>query len=98
MLPNAFARHLGARVWLNSPIIAITNGESGVTIRYRQQNEEKEIEADYYVNCIPLPVLVESPVTQPYRPIDNMSIAILPMIHISGLFFRRALNFGKKMA
>ena len=61
MLPNAFAKRLGPRVWLNSPILAIKNGESGVTVTYRQQKEEIEIEADYFVNCIPLPVFNKIP-------------------------------------
>jgi len=63
MLPNAFAKRLGHRVWLNSPIVSINNGESSVAIRYKQQKEEKEIEADFFVNCIPLPVFNNIPVT-----------------------------------
>ncbi len=62
MLPNAFAKRLGSRVWLNSPIVSIKNNESGVTITYKQQNEEKEMSADYYVNCIPLPTFKNIPV------------------------------------
>lgn len=73
MLPNAFAKRLGPRVWLNSPIILIKNGESGVTIKYRQQKEDKEIEADYYVNCIPLPVFSRIPVA-PALPEDRQYI------------------------
>ncbi len=62
MLPNAFAKSLGARVWLNCPIVSIKNGEAGVTITYKQQNEEKEMSADYFVNCIPLPTFKNIPV------------------------------------
>ncbi len=57
MLPNAFALRLGERVWLNSPIVSIKNSENGVTITCKQQNELKEMSADFFVNCIPLPVL-----------------------------------------
>jgi monoamine oxidase len=55
MLPNAFAKRLGNRVWLSCPILSIKQGESGVTVTYKQYNEEKKISADYFVNCIPLP-------------------------------------------
>ena len=55
MLPNAFAKRLGPRVWLDKPITSIQNGDNGVKIKYRDNNETKEIEADYFVNCIPLP-------------------------------------------
>ena len=54
MLPNSFAKKLGGRVWLNCPITSIIHNDSGVTIKYKQHNEEKEISGDYYVNCIPL--------------------------------------------
>ena len=62
-LPDAFAKQLGDRVKLNSPIIAIQNGDREVTVRYRQLNEEKEIKADYLVNCIPLPTFKKIIVT-----------------------------------
>jgi len=63
MLPNAFAMRLGERVWLNSPIVSIKNGETGVSITFNQQNEQKEISADFFVNCIPLPALKNIPIT-----------------------------------
>ncbi|WP_239985759.1 MULTISPECIES: flavin monoamine oxidase family protein [Arenibacter] len=62
MLPNAFAKKLGSRVWLNCPISAITNGETGVTVTYERQKEVKEITGDYFVNCIPLPTLKNIPI------------------------------------
>jgi monoamine oxidase len=55
MLPNAFAKKLGARVWLSSPITSIKNGDTGVTVTYKYHNEEKQLSGDYFVNCIPLP-------------------------------------------
>ena len=63
MLPNAFAKRLGSRVWLNCPITSITNGETGVRVTYERQKEVKEISADYFVNCIPLPALKNIPIT-----------------------------------
>jgi monoamine oxidase len=57
MLPNAFAKRLGSRVWLNCPITSIANSEAGVSIGYKQHNEQKEMAADFFVNCIPLPAL-----------------------------------------
>ncbi len=54
-LPNAFAKILGERVKLNSPIVKIVHGESGVTVSYRQFGEEHEESADFLANCIPPP-------------------------------------------
>jgi monoamine oxidase len=77
MLPNAFAKRLGPRVWLNSPITSIHHGDTGVTISYKQNNEQKEMSADFFVNCIPLPALKNIPVTPSFPPerqyiIDNV--------------------------
>lgn len=63
MLPNAFAKKLGKRVWLNSPIVALKNSDVGVTVTYKKLNEELQLSADYFVNCIPLPAFRNIPVT-----------------------------------
>ncbi|CAN5494996.1 FAD-dependent oxidoreductase [soil metagenome] len=73
MLPNAFAKKLGERVWLNSPIVAIKNGNAGVTVTYKSHGEEKKMEADYFVNCIPLPAFKNIPI-QPVMPPEKQYI------------------------
>ena len=64
-LPDAFAKRLGPRVWLNCQIKHIKHDSSGVSITYQQQGEGFTLEADYYVNCIPLPTLKNIPVEPP---------------------------------
>jgi monoamine oxidase len=78
MLPNAFAKRLGSRVWLNCPITSIKHGDTGVTIAYKQNNEQKEMSADFFVNCIPPPALKNIPIQPPLPPerqyiIDNIA-------------------------
>ncbi len=73
MLPNAFAKRLGTKVWLDCSITAINNGETGVRVTYKQQKEVKEISGDYFVNCIPLPTLKNIPI-QPALPDKNQYI------------------------
>ena len=78
MLPNAFAKKLGERVWLNCPIVSITHNQTSVTVRYRQYNEQQQMTADYLVNCIPLPAFKNIPVAPAFPPekqyvIDNLS-------------------------
>lgn len=78
MLPNAFAKRLGSRVWLNSSITSINHGDTGVTVSYKQNNEEKKMQADYYVNCIPPPAFKNIPVTPAFPPdkqyvLDNIT-------------------------
>lgn len=73
-LPDAFAKRLGSRVWLNSPILSIKQGETGVTVTYNHYNqEEKEMSADYFVNCIPLPAFRNIPI-QPAMPPEKQYI------------------------
>jgi len=62
MLPNAFAARLGKRVWLNCPVQSISQDEKSVTVTYKQRQEQKEMTADYFVNCIPLPAFRNIPV------------------------------------
>lgn len=68
MLPNAFATRLGSRVWLDCPIQSIKHGDTGVTIAYKQHNEQKEMSADFFVNCIPLPAFKNIPIQPPLPP------------------------------
>jgi monoamine oxidase len=73
MLPNAFAKRLGDRVWLSSPILSIKHGATSVTVTYKQYNEEKKMDADYFVNCIPLPAFRNIPV-EPAMPAEKRYI------------------------
>ena len=77
-LPNAFARHLGDRVKLSCPIVAIRHGETGVTVTYKEFGEEKEMSADFLANCIPLPAFRKIPISPAFPPekqyvIDNVT-------------------------
>ena len=68
MLPNAFARRLGHRVWLNCPVQSIRHDEKSVTVTYKHQQEQKEMTADFFVNCIPLPAFRNIPVQPAWTP------------------------------
>jgi monoamine oxidase len=62
-LPNAFAKRLGERVKLSCPISSIRHGDNGVSVTYKEFGEEKEVAADFFANCIPLPAFKSIPVT-----------------------------------
>lgn len=62
-LPNAFAKKLGTRVKLGTPILAINHGQTGVTVTYKEYGEEKKESADFLANCIPLPAFRKIPIT-----------------------------------
>ncbi len=55
-LPIAFAKKLGEKLKLNHAVTAIKHNANGVTVSYKPfgEDEEKEMNADYLVNCITL--------------------------------------------
>ena len=69
-LPNAFAKRLGDKVKLAHPIQAINRTDTGVTVKYKAFGfeEVREMSADYLVNCIPLSVFRNIPLTPGLSP------------------------------
>ncbi|MBI3882342.1 MAG: FAD-dependent oxidoreductase [Verrucomicrobia bacterium] len=61
-LTDAFATRLGTRVRLGRPIKRIEHSASGVTVHYREHEDDKSIAAEHLVNAIPLPVFKNIPV------------------------------------
>jgi len=64
-LPIAFAGRLGSRLKLAHPITAIRQHADGVTVSYREygHDEERTLDADFFVSCISLAVFRNIPVT-----------------------------------
>jgi monoamine oxidase len=63
VLPDTFARHLGSRVKLNSPVRAIQHGDSGVTVEYGNPSQPQKISGDYLVCCMSAVMLRRIPIT-----------------------------------
>ena len=63
LMTDAFAARLGNRVHLGCPVLRIEHGNSGVTVTYREFEQERKIEADYAVSCVSAVVLRQIPVT-----------------------------------
>jgi monoamine oxidase len=84
-LSTAFAKRLGARVKLAHPITAIQQRDKGVTVSYREYgyDEDKTLDADFFVNCITLTVSRNIPITPPLSPakqyvVDNLTYTSHP--------------------
>ena len=95
-LPNAFARHLGDRVKLNCPILAIRHGETGVTVTYKEFEEEKEMSADFLANCIPLPAFRKIPVSPAFPPEKQFVIDNVAYDSYSRLVFQARSKFWEE--
>ena len=69
-ITNSFAGKLGSRVKLGSPVLAITHSATAVSVTYKEYgyDEEKQLNADFLVNCISFPVFKNIPVTPALSP------------------------------
>jgi monoamine oxidase len=84
-LPIAFAKKLGSRVKLNSPVTGIKHSSTGVAVTYKAfgADAEKEMSADALVNCITLPIFKNIPIAPALSPekqymVDNMAYSSHP--------------------
>lgn len=84
-LPIAFAKKLGDKLKLNHPVTSIKHDLNSVTVAYKPfgRDEEREMTADFLVNCIALPVFRNIPVTPSLSPekqyvVDNLSYSSHP--------------------
>ena len=84
-MTNAFAKKLGNRLQLGSPVISIKQSPQSVTVNYRQYGyeEEKQITADFLVNAISMPVfkkIAVSPAlsTEKQYVVDNLAYTSHP--------------------
>ncbi|MGB8703601.1 MAG: FAD-dependent oxidoreductase, partial [Gillisia sp.] len=84
-LPKAFAKQLGDRIKFSHRIKSIRQNEKGISVAYTAYGfeEEKIMEADYFVNAISLPVFRNIPVIPPLSPekqyvVDNLKFSSHP--------------------
>ncbi len=84
-MTKAFASRLGSSLKLNHPVTAIRHNPTGVVVTYTPYGREPQadIEADYLVNCITLPVFRNIPITPALSApkqyvLDNLSYSSHP--------------------
>ncbi len=93
MLPDAFAKQLGKRVWLNTPIEAIEQRAEGVSVHYKQYGKSQQMTADFLVNCIPPPAFKNIPVTPPLPPEKDYIIKNLTYDSYQRFVFQASSKF-----
>lgn len=52
VMTTEFSKRLGPRVRLNCKVMTIEHGQTGVTVKYRESEEEKTMSADFLVCCL----------------------------------------------
>ncbi len=78
LLPETFAKRLGDRLKLNSPVTAIHHGQMGVTVEYGSGASPNKISADYLVCAMSAIMLRQIPVTPAFPEPKRWAIAAVP--------------------
>jgi monoamine oxidase len=95
-LTDTFAKRLGARVILQSPITAIEHGQTGVRVSCRQNGETRRLEADYLVSAISARMLTRIPVTPEWPAARSYAIANVPYYHDTRVIFQSRSRFWER--
>lgn len=96
VLPNEFARRLGARVRLDCQILSVDHGDKGVTVTYREFGEEKVMSADFLANCLPVPALRNVTFNPDLPPEKQFIINEVDYVQTSRIVFQARSEFWKE--
>ena len=78
LLPDTFARKLGERVRLGSPLKSIRHGDSGITVQYTEFGQPKEMEAQYLVCAMSAVMLRQIPVKPGWPDAKRWAVENMP--------------------
>ena len=96
LLPETFAKKLGERVRLGSPVTGIQHGDSGVTVGYREFGEQKQISGDYLVCCMSAVMLRQVPVTPAFPDAKRWAIENCPYYTATRPVFQSRTKFWRE--
>jgi monoamine oxidase len=95
-LPETFARKLGERVRLGCPVTGIEHGSERVTVRYREADGERRMEAEYLVCCMSAVMLRQIPVSPAWPEAKRWAIASMPYYTATRPVFQSRTKFWKE--
>lgn len=78
LLPETFARKLGDRVRLNSPLRSIRHSQKGVSVECGERGAAHTVEADYLVCCMSAVMLRQIPVRPTFDERKRWAIQSMP--------------------
>ena len=96
LLPETFAKHLGNRVKLNSPVMAIRHGDKGVAVEYGSASARKKIEGDYLVCAMSAVMLRQIPVTPAFPEPKRWAVANVPYYSATRPIFLSRTKFWRE--
>jgi monoamine oxidase len=95
-LTDAFAKRLGDRVRLESPVTRIEHGASGVRVSYRERGETRRLEADHLVSAISAVMLRAIPVSPAWPVAKAFALGNVPYYFDSRVIFQTRSKFWAK--
>jgi monoamine oxidase len=95
LLPETFARHLGARVQLNAPLRSIRHSASAVTVEYGAQGATQRMEAGYLVCCMSAVMLRQIPITPALPEAKRWAVANVPYYSAMRPIFLSSTKFWR---
>lgn len=95
-LTDTFARRLGDRVRLSSPVTAIEHGQTGVRLSCRDGDATVRYEADYLVCAMSARMLRLLPVTPAWPEARAYAIANVPYYHDTRVIFQSRSRFWER--
>lgn len=95
-LTDRFASKLDERLRLGTPVTAIRHGGSGVTVHFTESGQEKRLEADYLVSCIPMFMLRNIPVTPDWPASRGYIVRNLPYDSYGRAILQSRTRFWEK--
>jgi monoamine oxidase len=95
-LTDTFAKRLGERVHLESPVTRIEHGRSGVRVSYRARGEAQRLEADYLVSAISAVMLRAIPVSPAWPAAKAYAIKSVPYYFDSRVILQTKSKFWER--
>jgi monoamine oxidase len=96
LLPETFAKHLGDRVKLNSPVRTIRHSPNAVSVEYGAVGSGNKIEAEYLVCCMSAVMLRQIPITPALDERKHWAIANMPYYSATRPIFLSKTKFWRE--
>jgi monoamine oxidase len=96
LLPETFAKYLGERVKLNSPVCAIRHGPNGVMVEYGPTSARAKIEGEFLVCCMSAVMLRQIPISPALPESKHWAIQNVPYYSATRPIFLSRNKFWKE--
>jgi monoamine oxidase len=94
-MTDAFAARLGQCVRLGCPITRIERADSGVTVHFREFEQERKLDAEYLVCCVSAVVLRQIPVSPAWPEGKSFVLREMPYYTRTRVVFQSRTRFWK---